>query len=134
MASTLLFSQGELFSCLQLALGLVFIPPIVGGITLILKNTGPLVALYLYFFILVLSLFMLTIYPIVIAPLFNKFTPLQPGPLRYVHPIHYNFLQIHKDMTCTLVSFWWLVCSVHLQPAQSKLADQVNATVSHINQ
>ena len=66
-----------------MGLGLVFIPPIVGGITLILKNTGPLVALYLYFFILVLSLFMLTIYPVVIAPLFNKFTPLPQGPLRY---------------------------------------------------
>lgn len=68
---------------MQMGLGLVFIPPIVGGITLILKNTGPLVALYLYFFILVLSLFMLTIYPVVIAPLFNKFTPLPQGPLRY---------------------------------------------------
>lgn len=65
-----------------MGLGLLFIPPIVGGITLILKNTGPLVALYLYFFILVLSLFMLTIYPVVIAPLFNKFTPLPQGPLR----------------------------------------------------
>ncbi|KAI5440504.1 hypothetical protein KIW84_010110, partial [Lathyrus oleraceus] len=29
-----------------------------------------------------LSLAMLTIYPILIAPLFNKFTPLPDGPLR----------------------------------------------------
>ena len=68
---------------LQVALGLVFLPPIIAAITLILKNTGPLVALYLWFFILVVSLFMMTIYPVVIAPLFNKFTPLPEGSLRY---------------------------------------------------
>lgn len=64
------------------ALGVVLLPPIIAGITIILKNTGPLVAIYLWFFILVLALFMLTIYPIVIAPLFNKFTPLPEGSLR----------------------------------------------------
>lgn len=64
------------------ALGIVLLPPIVAAITLILKNTGPLVAIYLWFFILVVSLFMLTIYPIVIAPLFNKFTTLPAGSLR----------------------------------------------------
>lgn len=29
-----------------------------------------------------ISLLMITIYPIFIAPLFNKFTPLEEGPLR----------------------------------------------------
>lgn len=66
----------------QIALGLVFLPPIIAAVTLILKNTGPLVALYLWFFILVVSLFMMTIYPVAIAPLFNKFTPLPEGSLR----------------------------------------------------
>ena len=74
---------GATFHMLQVALGLVFLPPIIAAITLILKNTGPLVALYLWFFILVVSLFMMTIYPVVIAPLFNKFTPLPEGSLRY---------------------------------------------------
>lgn len=74
---------GTTFDMLQVALGLVFLPPIIAAITLILKNTGPLVALYLWFFILVVSLFMMTIYPVVIAPLFNKFTPLPEGSLRY---------------------------------------------------
>ena len=67
---------------MQAALGVVLLPPIIAGITIILKNTGPLVALYLWGFILALSLFMLTIYPIAIAPLFNKFTPLPEGSLR----------------------------------------------------
>ncbi|KAL3150901.1 hypothetical protein ABBQ32_000651 [Trebouxia sp. C0010 RCD-2024] len=65
-----------------IALGLVFLPPIIAAVTLILKNTGPLVALYLWFFILVVALFMMTIYPVAIAPLFNKFTPLPEGSLR----------------------------------------------------
>lgn len=82
---------------LQLGLGLLFIPPIVGGITLILKNTGPFVGLYLYFFLLFLGLFMLTIYPVAIAPLFNKFTPLPEGPLRSVQDFLFCFF---ADETC----------------------------------
>ena len=69
-------------SCLQIGLGIVLLPPIIAAITLILKNTGPLVAIYLWFFILVVSIFMMTIYPVAIAPLFNKFTPLPEGSLR----------------------------------------------------
>ncbi|DBA93318.1 hypothetical protein WJX79_004642 [Trebouxia sp. C0005] len=67
---------------IAIGLGIVLLPPIVAAITLILKNTGPLVAIYLWFFILVVSIFMMTIYPIAIAPLFNKFTPLPEGSLR----------------------------------------------------
>eukprot|EP01102_Stenamoeba_stenopodia_P018849 TRINITY_DN6985_c0_g1_i1.p1 TRINITY_DN6985_c0_g1~~TRINITY_DN6985_c0_g1_i1.p1 ORF type:complete len:459 (+),score=115.40 TRINITY_DN6985_c0_g1_i1:90-1379(+) len=38
--------------------------------------------LYVWVFMLVVSLFIMTIYPVFIAPLFNKFTPLEEGPLR----------------------------------------------------
>lgn len=68
---------------MQIGLGIVLLPPIIAAITLILQNTGPLVAIYLWFFILVVSIFMMTIYPVAIAPLFNKFTPLPEGSLRY---------------------------------------------------
>jgi len=37
---------------------------------------GPYLAIYLWGFMFVLALLMMTIYPIVIAPLFNKFTPV----------------------------------------------------------
>ena len=43
------------------ALGLVFIPPIVGGLTMIMQISGPYVALYLWAFTCGLSVFMMTV-------------------------------------------------------------------------
>uniref|UniRef100_A0A0E0NJ86 CAAX prenyl protease 1 homolog n=2 Tax=Oryza TaxID=4527 RepID=A0A0E0NJ86_ORYRU len=57
-------------------------PPIVAAIIIIVQNGGPYLAIYLWGFMFALSLVMMTIYPIVIAPLFNKFTPLPEGVLR----------------------------------------------------
>lgn len=39
-------------------------------------------AVYLWLFILTVQLFFMIIYPVAIAPLFNKFVPLAPGTLR----------------------------------------------------
>jgi CAAX prenyl protease N-terminal, five membrane helices len=66
----------------QLALGLLLAPPIVAGFTWILLHTGPYVALYLWAFLFGLSILIMTVYPVLIAPLFNKFEPLQEGNLR----------------------------------------------------
>ncbi|GAX75985.1 hypothetical protein CEUSTIGMA_g3428.t1 [Chlamydomonas eustigma] len=63
-------------------LGSVMVPPIVVGITYILQIGGAWLALYLWGFMLALSLFFMTIYPTVIAPLFNKFETLPEGSLR----------------------------------------------------
>lgn len=41
-----------------------------------LQKGGPYLAIYLWAFMFVLSLVMMTIYPVLIAPLFNKFTPV----------------------------------------------------------
>jgi STE24 endopeptidase len=60
----------------------VLAPPIISGIVYILLHTGPAMALYMWGFMLGLSLVMLTIYPVFIAPLFNKYTPLEEGELR----------------------------------------------------
>ncbi|KAG8653526.1 hypothetical protein MANES_05G031000v8 [Manihot esculenta] len=46
------------------------------------KKGGPYLAIYLWAFMFVLSLVMMTLYPVLIAPLFNKFTPLPEGELR----------------------------------------------------
>lgn len=54
------------------ALGAVLLPPIVGGFTAILQRAGPWLPLYLWLFVLSLGLIMMTIYPTLIAPLFNK--------------------------------------------------------------
>ncbi|KAI5389471.1 hypothetical protein KIW84_074944 [Lathyrus oleraceus] len=52
---------------------------IVAAIIVIVQKGGPYLAIYLWAFMFGLSLVMLTI---LIAPLFNKFTPLPDGPLR----------------------------------------------------
>ncbi|KAJ8540049.1 hypothetical protein K7X08_026438 [Anisodus acutangulus] len=65
-----------------IALAIVIGPPIVAAIITIVQKGGPYLAIYLWGFMLVLSLVMMTLYPILIAPLFNKFTPLPEGELR----------------------------------------------------
>ncbi|KAG2434349.1 hypothetical protein HYH02_012365 [Chlamydomonas schloesseri] len=66
----------------QVMLVLILLPPIAGGITHILLVAGPLLPLYLWGFMFGLSLFLMTIYPVLIAPLFNKYEPLPEGSLR----------------------------------------------------
>ncbi|KAH0465831.1 hypothetical protein IEQ34_005934 [Dendrobium chrysotoxum] len=57
--------------CLSILLG----PPIVAALIVIVQKGGPYLAIYLWAFMFVLSIVMMTIYPVLIAPLFNKFTP-----------------------------------------------------------
>ncbi|KAI0520433.1 hypothetical protein KFK09_007908 [Dendrobium nobile] len=64
--------------CLSILLG----PPIVSALIVIVQKGGPYLAIYLWAFMFVLSIVMMTIYPVLIAPLFNKFTPLPDGELR----------------------------------------------------
>ncbi|GMH31312.1 hypothetical protein Nepgr_033155 [Nepenthes gracilis] len=66
----------------SIALAIVIGPPIVAAIIVIVQKGGPYLAIYLWGFMFILSLVMMTIYPILIAPLFNKFTPLPEGELR----------------------------------------------------
>ena len=47
-----------------------------------LDRTGPYWWLWAFFFIASFQLVMTLLYPLVIAPLFNKFTPLEEGPLK----------------------------------------------------
>jgi STE24 endopeptidase len=64
------------------ALLVVISPPLLIVIVKILRNTGPYVALQLWTFILLFNVFLMTIYPTVIAPMFNKYSPLEDGPLK----------------------------------------------------
>ncbi|KAK9830225.1 hypothetical protein WJX72_010439 [[Myrmecia] bisecta] len=66
----------------ELALALVLMPPILAGFLYILQHTGPYVALYVWAFLFGIQIFLMTIYPVAIAPLFNKFNPLPEGSLR----------------------------------------------------
>ncbi|CAL1398866.1 unnamed protein product [Linum trigynum] len=70
----------DLFKGILLAV--VLGPPIISAMILIVQKGGPYLAIYLWGFMFALSLVMMTIYPLLIAPLFNKFTPLPEGSLR----------------------------------------------------
>ena len=43
---------------------------------------GPMLPLYLWMFVAGLQMVMMTLYPVLIMPLFNKFAPLSEGDLR----------------------------------------------------
>ena len=64
------------------ALGLVFGIPLGAAFLKIIQKTGDQFFFYLWAFTLVVQLGAITIYPILIVPLFNKLTPLEPGELK----------------------------------------------------
>ncbi|ALC41947.1 ste24a [Drosophila busckii] len=56
--------------------------PITAAIIFIVQRGGDNFFIWLWVFTGIISLLLLTIYPIFIAPLFDKYTPLEQGPLR----------------------------------------------------
>ncbi|KAI9748257.1 MAG: hypothetical protein M1815_003413 [Lichina confinis] len=56
--------------------------PILSVILAIIQKTGDSFFYYVWAFSIVLQMFMITIYPIVILPLFNKLSPLEDGALK----------------------------------------------------
>lgn len=64
------------------ALGIGLGIPIGSAFLWIIKKTGGNFFYYLWLFMLFIQLTAATIYPILIIPLFNKLSPLEPGPLK----------------------------------------------------
>lgn len=60
----------------------VLAPPILAGFLSIIKKTGNQFFFYLWLFAAGLQMFMITVYPIAILPLFNKLSPLEDGELK----------------------------------------------------
>jgi STE24 endopeptidase len=60
----------------------ILAPPILAGFLAIVQKTGHNFFYYLWLFGAGLQVFMITIYPITILPLFNKLSPLEPGALK----------------------------------------------------
>ncbi|KAH8321920.1 hypothetical protein KR067_009364 [Drosophila pandora] len=60
----------------------VLMIPITAAIIFIVQRGGDNFFIWLWIFTGIISLVLLTIYPIFIAPLFDKYTPLEKGPLR----------------------------------------------------
>lgn len=67
---------------MQLILTFVLVPPILCAVIYILLLASPYMPLYLWAFLFALQMVMLAVYPALIAPLFNKYSPLPEGPLR----------------------------------------------------
>ncbi|EEU44891.1 uncharacterized protein NECHADRAFT_96406 [Fusarium vanettenii 77-13-4] len=57
-------------------------PPFLAGFLKIIQKTGNQFFYYLWLFVIALQVFMITIYPIAILPLFNKLSPLEDGELK----------------------------------------------------
>ncbi|CAK3847151.1 CAAX prenyl protease 1 [Lecanosticta acicola] len=56
--------------------------PIGAGFLKIVQSTGDSFFFWLWLFMLAVQLLVVTLYPSLIVPLFNKLTPLEPGPLK----------------------------------------------------
>ncbi|KAK3360058.1 peptidase family M48-domain-containing protein [Lasiosphaeria hispida] len=63
-------------------LAFTLVPPILAGFLAIIQKTGSQFFYYLWMFGAGLQVFMITIYPIAILPLFNKLSPLKEGKLK----------------------------------------------------
>ncbi|KAJ5569845.1 CAAX prenyl protease 1 [Penicillium hispanicum] len=63
-------------------LGIVLGTPIISAVLKIVQKTGNSFFYYLWLFGVFLQVFAITIYPIVILPLFNKLSPLEPGEIK----------------------------------------------------
>ena len=61
---------------------IVFGGPLMSAFLWIIQKTGDSFFYYLWLFSVGVSVFMITIYPIAILPLFNKLSPLEDGPLK----------------------------------------------------
>ena len=64
------------------ALGIAIGAPIGAAFLYIIKWAGANFFYYLWLFAVAIQAILITVYPSVIMPIFNKFTPLDPGPLR----------------------------------------------------
>lgn len=64
------------------ALGVVIGGPILAATLKIIQKTGNSFFYYLWLFSVFVQVFAITIYPIAILPLFNKLSPLEPGPIK----------------------------------------------------
>jgi STE24 endopeptidase len=56
--------------------------PILAGFLKIIQTFGKNFFYYVWLFVLGVQIVMVTVYPLVIVPMFNKLTPLEPGKLK----------------------------------------------------
>lgn len=68
----------------SLFIGIILGTPVLYFILWIMENSGENFWAYLFLFLTLTQFLLAFIYPLLIAPLFNKFTPLEEGPIKNV--------------------------------------------------
>ncbi|KJE93739.1 CAAX prenyl protease 1 [Capsaspora owczarzaki ATCC 30864] len=91
----------------QLVLTIVLIPVVVGPLVFLIQWGGEQFYFYVWFFMLAFSVLMLTIYPVVIAPMFDKYVPLPDGELLS----RIQSLAQHPDIQFPLVKIFVVLAS-----------------------
>jgi STE24 endopeptidase len=66
----------------SILLGMLMGAPLVSGVIMIVRKTGRDFYFYLWVFMLLFQIVLIMIYPTLIQPLFNTFTPLEDGELK----------------------------------------------------
>lgn len=66
---------------MTIALGFVIGSPILACMIWVIRLGGPYFYFYVWVFFFVVSIVMMLLYPSLIAPLFNKYTKLEDGPV-----------------------------------------------------
>lgn len=82
-----------------------------------MQKGGPYLAIYLWGFMFVLSIVMMTVYPILIAPLFNKFTPVSNADF-----CHYPNKSNHSYVMFCLMIFVSLAMLQQIAPRRGPQA------------
>lgn len=66
---------------LSFGLTILISSPIISAVISIIRWGGPFFYFYVWIFLFIVSIFLMTVYPTLIAPLFNKYTKLESGPI-----------------------------------------------------
>lgn len=66
---------------MALGLSLLIGLPVLGAVIALVRWGGPYFYVYVWAFLCVMSIFLMTIYPTLIAPLFNTYKKLESGPI-----------------------------------------------------
>ena len=67
----------------KFVIGQLIQSPILVGVIKIIYWGGDYFFIYLWLFVVLMTLFLMTVYPDLIAPLFDKYTPMPDGQLKY---------------------------------------------------
>ena len=93
----------------KFVIGQIIQSPILAAVIKIVYLGGDYFFIYLWMFAVLITLFLMTVYPDFIAPMFDKYTPMPEGQLRYS-----TFIILHQFMITNIFSGLTLRNLLHL--------------------